>query len=187
MGTGGGKGPREGSLGVSTLSLGICQGWRGRQKRTGKRDSQEAPRLALYPCSQSRLSAMMPTGSGHWILLESSRSLQSPAPAGPLLTPLPRTLAPAFHLCPLCSALCSLGPRTPLSSWPCQAGRPLSSPRRHPPGGTGPTHTHLGITTGGAGQSGGLGGCGGPSSALRPPPPRGSAPAFGYGAGTRWH
>lgn len=141
MGRGDGKGPREGNLGVSTLSFGICQRWRGRQKRTGKRDSQEAPWLALYPCSQSRLSAMMPTASGHWILLESSRSLQSLAPAGPLLPPLPRTLALPFHLCPLCSALCSLGP-TPLSSWPRQADLPLSSPRRHHPGGTGPTpHT----------------------------------------------
>lgn len=54
------------------------------------------------------------------------------------------------------------------------------------PVGAGPTPAHLGITTWGAGQTRGQGGCGGPSSAPRPPRSPGSAPACGCDAGRKW-
>lgn len=181
---------------VHSASASVRDG--GRERSTqGKEQSGSTPAhtpactpTRTVPGSQSRLSAV--DGALWVVTLGPSRILTVPGVPSPswplsrLLLPEPWT-DPPFHLCPLPSALCSLG-STPLSSWPHGALHPLSSPRNHLLlGGAGPTLTYLGITSWRAGRPRGRGGCGGPSSALSPPPPPGSAPASGCGAGKRWH
>lgn len=161
----------------------------GERERNAQGEEQSRGTLArTVPRSQLRLSA---ADRAHWVLaLGPSRILTVPAVPSPcwplsrLLLPEPWTLPSICALCPRPSVLWG-PPRLALGHMGAQ--HPLSSLRNHLLlRGAGPTPTYLGITSWRAGQLRGPGGCGGPSSALRPPHPLGSAPAFGCGAGKRW-
>lgn len=155
--------PWEGNPGVNALGHSICLGGRGSEKHE-EGDQQEGP-----PACPAPPILMVPSvTSPRWLLLSASVG----------------TPPPSLYLHFLPSALCSMG-SSPLSPWPHGAQPLLSSLGSELPVGAGPTLTHLGITTWGAGWTGGQGGCGGPSSALRPPLPLGFAPACGCGAGRR--
>ena len=166
----------------------VRSAWGGEEERsTGKGTVRRHPWPALCPL----LPAQALSRGTHWVLaLGPSRTLTVPASGMACPPPLSPSTSWGPRLLPcLCSlpSACYSVRSTLQSSWPRGACHPVSSARSQLPAGAGLTPTHLGVTTWGAGQCGGPGGCGSSPSVPRPPHPLGSALACECGAGRRWH
>lgn len=169
----------KGSIGRESGGPCAQPGVEKKREAQGRGQSGGAPGLPCTPCSRPRLSAEVLTGP-----LEDPHASGTACPPPLCLIHFLGTPAPPLFRCSPPSARYSVGP-TLLSSWPHGACHPLSSARSQVPAGAGLTPTHLGVTTWGAGQCGGPGGRGSSPSVPRRPPPPGSAPACGCGAGRR--